>query len=67
MFDTVRVQPRANMLNIKFNMKSGQTVLDCVLCSAEGNKVEETQKHIFYCPVINKICANLIYINADFL
>ena len=44
------------MLNIKYNMKSSQTDLYCDLCKLEGRQVEETQKHIFHCPVLSRKC-----------
>ena len=45
---------RTIMIDIKSNMKTGQSNIFCDLCSLEGIKVEETQKHIFYCPITSK-------------
>ena len=33
-------------------MKSGQLDLNCLFCKREGREMLDTQKHIFYCPVL---------------
>ena len=46
------------MLNIKYNMKTGQSDVNCVLCQSEGIVTEESQRHIFYCPTLSQKCEN---------